>query len=184
MPVETGAADRHHRRAIVLLVIGVRGLFQQRHMAGHAVVVIEEAVADENFGLREIGAKACYSRFGLRQRHGRPGRHPAGRRQHDEEPPDTSRHISFPCIGLVCGSLSRHEVLSRHLGRPRPAPCGLRLCRGGTRSYLLAWAMPTTVCAPQPPRQRPTGATAMSMQSVASPAISFTPPKRNSLTHI
>src|SRR3982074_2194592 len=28
------------------------------------------------------------------------------------------------------------------------------------------------------------GATAMSMQSVASPAITFTPPKRNSLTHI
>jgi len=28
------------------------------------------------------------------------------------------------------------------------------------------------------------GATAMSMQGVVSPAISFTPPKRNSLTHI
>ena len=30
----------------------------------------------------------------------------------------------------------------------------------------------------------PTGATAMSMQTVASPAMTFTPPKRNSLTHI
>src|SRR5258707_6935346 len=30
----------------------------------------------------------------------------------------------------------------------------------------------------------PTGAIAMSMQSVASPAYNFTPPKRNSLTHI
>jgi len=32
--------------------------------------------------------------------------------------------------------------------------------------------------------RRPTGAIAMSMQNVASPAITFTPPKRNSLTHI
>src|SRR5438270_7643181 len=31
---------------------------------------------------------------------------------------------------------------------------------------------------------RPSGATAMSIQTVASPGISFTPPKRNSLTHI
>src|SRR5260370_1195439 len=33
-------------------------------------------------------------------------------------------------------------------------------------------------------RPRPTGAMAMSMQNLASPAISFKPPKRNSLTHI
>src|SRR5882762_783402 len=33
-------------------------------------------------------------------------------------------------------------------------------------------------------RPGPTGAIAMSMQSVASPAGTFTPPKRNSLTHI
>src|SRR5258705_7636843 len=33
-------------------------------------------------------------------------------------------------------------------------------------------------------RPGPTGAIAMSMQNVASPAMPFTPPKRNSLTHI
>src|SRR5258708_8102871 len=38
--------------------------------------------------------------------------------------------------------------------------------------------MPMTV------RARPTGATAMSIQGVASPVYTFTPPKRNSLTHI
>jgi hypothetical protein len=31
-------------------------------MAGHAVVVIEEAVADEDLALRKIRAKTCYNR--------------------------------------------------------------------------------------------------------------------------
>src|SRR6202166_1010073 len=48
------------------------------------------------------------------------------------------------------------------------------LCSRETRGYLPAYAM----------RSRPTGAIAMSMQSVAPPAYTFTPPRRNSLTHI
>ena len=58
MPVEAGAADRHHGVAVILLVVGIGGPFQQRHMAGHAVVVIEEAVADEDPGLGEIRTQA------------------------------------------------------------------------------------------------------------------------------
>ena len=57
VPIEAGAADRHHGVVIVVLVIGVGGLFQQPDMVGQAVVVIEEAVADEDFGLREIRSK-------------------------------------------------------------------------------------------------------------------------------
>ena len=73
MPVEAGAADRHHGGAIVLLVIGVGGLFQQADMAGHAVIVIEEAVADEDFALRKVRSKAGDQGLGLRQRRDRPG---------------------------------------------------------------------------------------------------------------
>src|SRR5258708_10770153 len=54
----------------------------------------------------------------------------------------------------------------------------MSLCSVATKVYLPVWAMPMTVCA------GPNGAIAMSMQSVASPAYTFTPPKRNSLTHI
>src|SRR6202048_5047675 len=68
-------------------------------------------------------------------------------------------------------------------GAVRP---GMRLCTGRTRGYLRAWANPKARPRPKPrPRIcRDQGAIAMSMQSVASPAYSFTPPKRNSLTHI
>jgi hypothetical protein len=38
MPVETGAADRHHRVAVVLLVFGVSGLFHQRQMPGRPLL--------------------------------------------------------------------------------------------------------------------------------------------------
>src|SRR6202022_2764825 len=63
---------------------------------------------------------------------------------------------------------------------------GMGLCTGRTRGYLRAWANPKARPRPKPrPRIcRDQGAIAMSMQSVASPAFSFTPPKRNSLTHI
>src|SRR6266481_5573672 len=54
----------------------------------------------------------------------------------------------------------------------------MSLSTEATRGYLPAWAMPMTV------RARPTGATAMSMQSVASAATSHHPPKRNLLAHI
>src|ERR1700738_5359543 len=145
MPVETGASDRHHRRTIVLLVLRVRCLFQQRHMAGHAVIVIEEAVADEDFGLREIGTKAGDNRFGLRQRRGRPGRHPAARRQHNKKSRILLDISTLPALVLFCDSLSRRAALSRYLGRPGPAPRGMSLCTGETRGYLVAWAMPMTV---------------------------------------
>lgn len=38
-------------------MVGVRGLFQQAHMVRQAVVVIEEAIADKSFALREIGPR-------------------------------------------------------------------------------------------------------------------------------
>src|SRR6266852_5038328 len=52
----------------------------------------------------------------------------------------------------------------------------MSLCSVAAKVYLPASAMNI--------RALPTGATAMSMQSVASPEYTFTPPKRNSLTHI
>ena len=66
MPVEAGAADRHHGVAVGLLVFGVGGLFHQRQMTRQAVVVIEEAVADEDSGLGEIRTEAGDGRHGLR----------------------------------------------------------------------------------------------------------------------
>src|SRR5207245_10889431 len=53
--------------------------------------------------------------------------------------------------------------------------CALPICDKGLFTGL---AMPMTI------RARPTGAIAMSMQNVASPAISLNPPKRNLLAHI
>src|SRR5207245_3993473 len=50
--------------------------------------------------------------------------------------------------------------------------CALPICDKGLFTGL---AMPMTI------RARPTGAIAMSMQNVASPAISLNPPKRNLL---
>src|SRR6202022_554516 len=136
MPVEAGAADRHHRRVIVLLLIGVRRLFQQRHMAGHAVVVIEEAVADEDFSLWKIRSETPDKGFGLRQRRRRPGRDPAGHRQRNEKPSETSRHIDSPCSILFCGTLSCAGGLSP----PQTVLISLdgidRLCAGTTTGYF------------------------------------------------
>ena len=54
VPVEAGAADRHHGGAVALLVVGIGGFLQQSEMAADAVVVIEKAVADEDFALWKI----------------------------------------------------------------------------------------------------------------------------------
>ena len=92
MPVETGAADRHHGGAIFVLVLGIGGLFQQADLPGHAIVIIEEAVADEHFGLGEIGTERRHRRPGLRLRGGCAN----GDRQHGPKSPDHSRHFNSP----------------------------------------------------------------------------------------
>src|SRR5437879_93564 len=42
----------------------------------------------------------------------------------------------LPALASFCGNLSRHGVLSRYLGRPRPAPRRISLCTGGTRGLF------------------------------------------------
>src|ERR1700737_2989736 len=133
-------------------------------MTGHAVVVIEEAVADENFGLREVGAKARDNRFGLRQRRRRPGRDPAGRRQYNEKPSENSGHTRSPCLALFCDSVSRRAALSHYLGWPAPARPRMSLCTRETKGYLPALAYadgrPQQSCDQPDHRLGLTGATA------------------------
>src|SRR5882757_8895933 len=61
-----------------------------------------------------------------------------------------------------------------------PRRCGAP-CGGGAKGHLPALVMPMTRCILGAGR---TGAIAMSMQNVASPPLSLTPPNRNSLKHI
>jgi hypothetical protein len=53
-------------------VVWIGGPFQLRDMSGHAVVVIEKAITDEDLRPREIGTKTRNKRLDLRQ----PGRGP------------------------------------------------------------------------------------------------------------
>ena len=68
MPVEARAADRHRRRAISALVLRVGGAAHRRHMAMHAVVVVEKAVANVERGFRGVDAEVGQLRPGLRRR--------------------------------------------------------------------------------------------------------------------
>src|SRR5260370_9986160 len=66
-------------------------------------------------------------------------------------------------------------ALSRYLDRPRPRPALLEALHRTGKALFTGIAL---AC------RAPTGAIAMSMQSVASPALSSRPPNRNSPTHI
>src|SRR5882672_12832300 len=112
-------------------------------MAGHAVVVIEEAVADENFGLREIGAKGRNCRFDLRQRRGRRDRDTAGRCQHNHEnSAQNTRHIRSPCLGFILWQpiTTRGFVAPFGIGRAPGWP-RTSLCTRPTKGYLPEWAI-------------------------------------------
>src|SRR6266436_3444600 len=96
--------------------------------------------------------------------------------------PNAANATTIPFTIFAISALPAFSVIICHLSTAS-RPCSAiwmsgrlvpGLCSRETRGYLPAWAK----------RSRPTGAIAMSMQSVASPAYSFTPPKRNSLTHI
>src|ERR1700749_4011277 len=103
MPIEAGAADRHHGGAVVPPVLGVGGLLQQREMPGQPVVVVEEAVADEHFALREIRTEGFDG--GPRLRLQRGGRD-QGRRQHSDKSCNNSCHITLPALFFLPASAS------------------------------------------------------------------------------
>jgi cytochrome P450 len=71
---------------------------------------------------------------------------------------------------MLAGRAEVEAVFGDDSGIISPDGSG-RLCSAASSGYFAASGATT-------------GATAMSMQSAASPAIAFTPPKRNSLTHI
>src|SRR3981189_1830828 len=103
--------------------------------------------------------------------------------------PGTLDIFALPALVLFCGSLSRRAALSRPLGSAEP-PAGRTRAFAPDRQRVIYLhelcrrASARESSAVTKSRSPENGAIAMSMQSVASPAVTFTPPKRNSLTHI
>ena len=97
MPVDARTTDRDRGGAIGLLVGGVGHPLHRQHVAVHAVVVVEKAVADEDFGFGKIRPQRRDERLGLRICHARSGRDPAQGDEGDRENTKQFRH-DFPLI--------------------------------------------------------------------------------------
>src|SRR4030095_13149794 len=106
-----------------------------QHVAVHAVVVIEEAVADEDSGLGKVRPQGGHDGPGLRLRRGLRGYDAAQCDQRDHNQSKHPRHIHSPLPGLILGTLARASGFVTRFDYPGVTPSA-QFCCSKTKSYL------------------------------------------------